>query len=281
MARKQSSAFEDLIEIAAALPWKVSLILATVAYLGFHYVASSPIVAPHDQQAMGDFVTKQLFITFSTFLQYIVPIAFLTGACVSVFKGRHRKHLLETQSGLQSIRAMSWESFELLVGESFRRLGYMVEEHGGNTPDGGIDHVLHKQGRKTIVQCKHWKVYSVNVSLVRELYGVMTAEHADECILVTSGTYTMDAQAFAKGKPIRLIDGNELVGLVKEVQQSNQIKLKLIENTDNPTPQLSSPICPNCGNAMVLRKARKGANVGNRFWGCSKYPNCRGIVEAN
>ena len=33
--------------------------------------------------------------------------------------------------------------------------------------------------------------------------------------------------------------------------------------------------CPKCGSRMVLRKARRGANAGNQFWGCSGYPKCR------
>ena len=46
---------------------------------------------------------------------------------------------------------------------------------------------------------------------------------------------------------------------------------------------LMSPVskpCPACGAAMVLRTARKGANAGNQFWGCSKYPACKKIVKA-
>lgn len=35
--------------------------------------------------------------------------------------------------------------------------------------------------------------------------------------------------------------------------------------------------CPKCGQAMVLRTARKGVHAGKRFWGCSAYPACRGI----
>jgi hypothetical protein len=41
-----------------------------------------------------------------------------------------------------------------------------------------------------------------------------------------------------------------------------------------------SKLCPACGAAMVLRTARKGANAGNQFWGCSKYPACKKIVKA-
>jgi restriction system protein len=37
-------------------------------------------------------------------------------------------------------------------------------------------------------------------------------------------------------------------------------------------------LCPACGAEMVLRTAGKGANAGNQFWGCSKYPACRSIL---
>jgi restriction system protein len=30
---------------------------------------------------------------------------------------------------------------------------------------------------------------------------------------------------------------------------------------------------------MVLRKATKGKNAGNEFWGCSAFPKCRSVVE--
>ena len=34
--------------------------------------------------------------------------------------------------------------------------------------------------------------------------------------------------------------------------------------------------CPRCGSRMVRRIARRGRNAGSAFWGCSKYPSCRG-----
>ncbi|MFQ1997618.1 NERD domain-containing protein [Aeromonas sp. 600886] len=41
----------------------------------------------------------------------------------------------------------------------------------------------------------------------------------------------------------------------------------------------ANPLCPRCGNPMVLRTAKRGDNRGNRFWGCSGYPKCRFIVN--
>ncbi len=40
-----------------------------------------------------------------------------------------------------------------------------------------------------------------------------------------------------------------------------------------------SILCPRCGAPMVLRTAKRGARAGKQFYGCSKYPACRGIVN--
>ncbi len=37
------------------------------------------------------------------------------------------------------------------------------------------------------------------------------------------------------------------------------------------------PLCPKCGERMVLRKARKGKSIGSEFWGCPRFPRCRGV----
>ena len=37
-------------------------------------------------------------------------------------------------------------------------------------------------------------------------------------------------------------------------------------------------LCPKCGAPMIRRVASKGSNAGNTFYGCSKFPACRGIV---
>lgn len=39
---------------------------------------------------------------------------------------------------------------------------------------------------------------------------------------------------------------------------------------------LDAPRCPNCAGTMILRTARKGANAGEKFWGCSSFPKCKG-----
>lgn len=37
--------------------------------------------------------------------------------------------------------------------------------------------------------------------------------------------------------------------------------------------------CPDCGSPMVLRTAKKGPFAGQKFYGCSRYPECKAIVQ--
>ncbi len=41
-------------------------------------------------------------------------------------------------------------------------------------------------------------------------------------------------------------------------------------------PQEETPACPECGQPMRRRTARKGPNAGKEFWSCSHYPECKG-----
>ncbi len=39
------------------------------------------------------------------------------------------------------------------------------------------------------------------------------------------------------------------------------------------------PLCPICNSGMVVRIAKQGFNAGGEFWGCTKFPNCRGTAS--
>jgi restriction system protein len=177
---------------------------------------------------------------------------------------------------------MSWREFEMLVGEAYRLQGYRVTETGGGGADGGIDLALTKGSEKFLVQCKQWKAYKVGVDVVRELYGVMAAKGATGGFVVTSGRFTDDAKAFAEGRNVQLLDGPKLFSMIK------QAKLSLKATAQQPAskPHMAQPkaavepICPQCGSGMVKRTARKGGNAGGEFWGCSKFPTCKGVRQS-
>jgi restriction system protein len=207
----------------------------------------------------------------------VVPLAplplviFGLFAAGSFWFGRHRRRLLDQQTSIESIRALPRKQFEFLVAEDYRRQGYQVEFSAGWGADGGVDLTLRRAGRTSLVQCKHWKVFSVGAPVIREMFGLMTSEKTDEAIIVTSGKFTRDAQEFAAGKPIQLIDGPQLLALVHSVQPAAAETL-----SEAALAQATVPDCPSCGETMVLRTSKRGANAGNQFWGCSTYPACKG-----
>lgn len=212
--------------------------------------------------------------------QYLLPLICLGGAGVSAWRRRHRQALVTDVAQARSASAldgMSWREFELLVGEAFRLQGFRVVETGSGGSDGGVDLVLSKGSERFFVQCKQWKAYKVGVDVVRELYGVMAAKGASGGFVVTSGTFTADAKAFADGRNVKLVDGQRLFGLIKQAQAS--LVTRPTTATVEPPAAAStttSPSCPVCGSEMVKRTAKKGANAGSPFWGCTTYPKCRG-----
>ena len=148
----------------------------------------------------------------------------------------------------------------------------MAENHGFAS-DGGIDLRLNKAGNLFLVQCKHWKTQKVDARVVREMYGVMTAERASGVIIITSVLFTQDARIFAKDKPIDLVEGYQLAELIRSAQRPSP----RAQHFEEPAP--SKMTCQKCGSNLVLRVARRGKTPGRKFWGCSNFPKCTLIQE--
>ncbi len=89
MAKRQSS-FEDLIGIAARLPWWVSVLLALLSFIAMHMLAGMEIVAPKGLQGLGDSMVRQVVKILGMFGQYLLPLAFLIGAAISALGQRKR-----------------------------------------------------------------------------------------------------------------------------------------------------------------------------------------------
>ena len=127
------------------------------------------------------------------------------------------------------------------------------------------------------------------VPVVRELYGVMAAKGASGGFVVTSGKFTVEAEAFAVGRNIRLLDGPKLERMLKQAQgvaEAAQAATAPVSQTAGDVRQNAGPLnptCPKCSQQMKRRQATKGARAGQDFWGCVTYPQCRGTraVEAN
>lgn len=59
-------------------------------------------------------------------------------------------------------------------------------------------------------------------------------------------------------------------------KQSHELETDILSNIQANTNSINTPSCPNCATSMVIRIAKRGSNAGNKFWGCSRFPNCKG-----
>lgn len=282
--RRKTSPLEDMLDLVSLLPWWAGVAIAVIGYVVLHRMATPvPVTAVQPGQA-GSLITQAMFSGFASIGQYLVLIVGLIGALMSYFRRKQRTTLVADVAQAQSASAldgMSWREFEMLVGEAYRLQGYQVTETGGGGADGGIDLALTKGSEKFLVQCKQWKAYKVGVDVVRELYGVMAAKGAAGGFVVTSGRFTDDAKAFADGRNVQLVDGPALFAMIRQAKQS----LSAAAQPPASKPQVvqaktsNEPNCPHCGSDMIKRTARKGGNAGGEFWGCSKFPTCRGVRQ--
>jgi restriction system protein len=273
MARRRNN--DSFMDLLIMLPWWLTLAagLGIMVWRRLHPLQTGQA----DVQAM-------VYMFGLAAVQYMCFIASAASALATI----KRRLAFASAEDIESIRAMNWQEFETLIAETYRRQGFTVEETGGGGADGGIDLILRGKGHKAIVQCKHWRQRQVGVKVVREMYGVMTHEKADRVVIVTSGTYTQEAQDFAKGKTILLIDGKALAQHIREIKGTPEAAAIVgAEPATSTAPKQvlsvqtrTEPTCPKCGAPMIKRTAKKGANAGNSFWGCSRYPECRGIVSA-
>ena len=277
MARKRESGLDTI----AALPWPIGIALGLIGFWTVRYGAGWWLSSRGGE--LGAALGQQLNDGSLAPLAWIVLAICWIAAGVSFLRGRRRAQLLETQTGVASIAALSWREFEQLVGEAFRRQGYLVEETGQGGADGGVDLILRKDGRTTLMQCKQWRQRHVPVTTVREMLGLLTHHGAHDIKIVCVGDYTPDARKFADGKAIELITGENLLTMVNAAQQDRPpIAVPRTDPVYAPVAPPDSPAdppqaCPKCSSPMAQRMNRQ---TGAPFWGCTDFPRCRGTRAA-
>lgn len=266
MARRNQGPLEELLEVLMDAPWWASLIVGAAFFAILRFVF--PAIWPDPKTVSG------MIASTASQLAWLSSI-FIVPAVVSLFRSAGKRRMLDRQSGIQSIRSLTWKQFEQLLGEAYRRQGFTVFENPGKGADGGIDLSIQRAGETYLVQCKHWKTYKVGVKIVREMLGLVTAHGVTGAIIVTSGVFTKEAIDFAAAHGVELVDGDDLVRMIGAVQATPAMA------TTAPFPASPARTCPRCGKHLVLRTAKRGPNAGGKFWGCSTYPDCRHTEAAS
>jgi len=140
--------------------------------------------------------------------------------------------VVDSLNGYTNLAAMDWQDFEHLIRELFEK---EFSQAGGEVKvtqasrDGGVDAIAYDpdpiRGGKIVIQAKRY-TDTVGVAAVRDLYGTVVNEGATKGILVTTADYGPDAYEFAKGKPLTLLNGSNLLHLLEKHGHKATINLK-------------------------------------------------------
>ncbi len=130
----------------------------------------------------------------------------------------HREHVLAI------MRQLPPDGFERLCQRILREAGFQHVRVTGRSGDGGIDGVGVLQVNplltfKVLFQAKRYQG-AVTPAQVRDFRGAMQGR-ADKGLIITTGTFTADAQAEAVRDgvpPIELVDGSGLVALLEQLE---------------------------------------------------------------
>ena len=167
--------------------------------------------------------------------------------------------------GLDELKTMDPFAFEAFIAqEIFVPRGYTVQ-NTQDVKDGGVDLlVIDGAGTTSIVQCKRYK-HTVGEPFVRDLYGTLIHDRADHAYLFATSDISAEAREFAADKPITLIDGDELIQLLKQGSSVNPETFDLLSDiTDQET-------------IAVNRSIREVRDLNRRF-GVGRWRKRKGIA---
>lgn len=117
---------------------------------------------------------------------------------------------------------------------------------------------------------------------------VFTGEAKFKTPMPANVTHIMGYTSYVKSKQQPLLSENEVKDIIDRIEagrfeRSTATTRLHRENlqTARLTQEGAGVVCPKCGRPMVLRTARKGGRAGEKFWGCSGFPQCRGVRAHN
>ncbi len=123
---------------------------------------------------------------------------------------------------LQSLQKLTPTEFENYIANLFSHLGYNTKAVG-QSHDGGIDVVVEKNRVVNYIQCKKYITSTVPVGAVRDFYGALADHLANgKGYFITTNKFTLEAENFAKDKPIELIDGLKLIHYIHMYQSNSR-----------------------------------------------------------
>jgi restriction system protein len=102
-------------------------------------------------------------------------------------------------------------------------------------------------------------------------------DHADPAVRANATICLIHQANFLLDRQIAALENAFIEGGGYSEQLATE-RLRHRQTSDRESPADAPPKCPQCGALMALRTAKSGKNAGSQFWGCTKYPECKGTA---
>lgn len=114
---------------------------------------------------------------------------------------------------------LSGPAFEDLLVRLYGAMGYSVQQTG-KTGDAGCDLVVNMNGERWVVQAKRYSG-SVGIAAVQEANTAKPIYNCSRAIVITTSNFTREAYEAARANNVKLIEGEELGGLLSRYLKQN------------------------------------------------------------
>ncbi len=151
------------------------------------------------------------------------------------------------------LQRMDWKRFQELAAMLLSRAGFKAEI-AWVRPDGATAFSVAGQGLRrqmqALVQCAGWNDFEVPGNAMAEFYRACRREGAPRGIYITPGHFDANAQLFAHGKQLDLIDGNAFLAAISRMTPEEQAYYHRLATVG----AWEVPSCPTCLAKMELRE---------------------------
>jgi predicted RNA-binding Zn-ribbon protein involved in translation (DUF1610 family) len=245
-------------------------------------------------------------------LWYLLPIAILAGIFKSSwFKGvageffvnssvkflldKEKYHLIKnvtlpTEDGSTQIDHIIVSEFGVFVVETKNMKGWIFGSPNQKTWTQKIYKHSNKFQNPLHQNYKHLKTLGSLLGLNdQQLHSVIVfvGDSTFKTKMPENVTYGGGYARYIKSKITPVLTASQVVEITKKIEQgrlaasfkTNREHVRHVNNIVAEKENSNVPSCPKCGSTMVLRETKQGQNVGMKFWGCTKFPQCRGTMN--
>jgi restriction system protein len=203
----------NIIDFLAQIPWWVSVTLSASFYVLLKFVV------PYFEAQSN--LVNEVHVSLGPVLAPVVALALLTPVTFSFLKSNRKIKFNELKEEIELIQELPWQQFKQMVTEAYRHKGYTIMEDSSFAADPSVDLIIRQSTNLYLVQCRYWQHRKLGMREVKNLFSLMHDKQASGVFLLTTGIFTNAARHYVAGRPITLLDGIELVELLREVPSNS------------------------------------------------------------